>query len=341
MSSGGEPYLIQKHPKGDFDVLHKKPFYDSHRFDDSGAEEISEERFESYISSMQSLGSGASSDEFKTRLCYPCFSPNFYSRGKGISGHGIIDMRPWVNTTPRENPPLTDYERRFHGYTTHEGGFICRVDNLTETPPNSFGRDNLMEMMNVFGEVEIAHRQLIAEKEKWGQEVPPIDLPPYRLCNVCFDWSQVQGIKRDTLWKTNQARNYQGLSKSVLATPPEAIEHIASSWKPLNSMAQSDTQPYSTNRLRQGEKTLLFIHKPTVHEGHLWVHVGIEGEERPNYKDEVTESNFRKYTMNGSKGRVLCAMCFSEKDMLQLEAKYGQRAREAWKKTVDPREWAD
>ena len=175
------------------------------------------------------------------------------------------------------------------------------------------------------------------------QENPLVFAEGNQLCKVCFHSGYLLTLKK-TKFVESQTNNMRyAFQLELLADPPEELRHkySKSTVKLPHTMPESDTQPYSTNRLRQGEKTLLFIHKPTVHEGRLWVHVGIEGEKRLNYKDEVTEPNFRKYTMNGSKGRVLCALCFDEEDMAKLEAKYGQRAREAWKKTVDPRVWSD
>ena len=159
--------------------------------------------------------------------------------------------------------------------------------------------------------------------------------PSFFLCNVCYqslDW-----LKNST-WVGTGTNNLRYVDKKVHTPPPPQVRHVETASR--RSHYTSPPPRYFTERLKVDGKDVIFIHQPPVYRNRF--HVGISRRYSVYSADnfgEMSEATFDDKTMNGRGDRVLCALCFTEEDLLQIKAKLNI-TNMPWE-VVDPNERAD
>ena len=182
------------------------------------------------------------------------------------------------------------------------------------------------------------HRSYDEKTEAYLAKVPE---PTFTLCIVCYkrlDW-----LKNST-WRAPGTNNLRYLDEKVLSPPPPLVRHVETELR--FSGYTSPPPPYFTEVLRgasdQPDRApVLFIHKPPNYLG-WWGHLGTRKTYRLTVETtfgEMGHDTFRKWTMSNQGRRVLCKLCFSEEDLLQLKAKFGVRDLK-WQ-VINPNEWAE
>ena len=254
-----------------------------------------------------------------------------------------------------ENPVIR-YEDDFDDYAIlardSDHAYICRVKNLFDPGPDTFDRAELLWIMNEVGTKQAAYNDRLRNSHRpnashelvnafWNsshgtnhsvvEEEIKLEFTPYKLCNVCFTWSDVDKFDEST---SDENRNLGALTTNVLAAPPEWLEHIPGTVRNRHTIQSAEPMSYCYSQQTIGGEVWFFIHQQTIVGGYFTVHIGTRHEMRtPSNWKGMSEALFLKKTkektMGRAKGRLLCESCFSDKDINDLKVKLGYD-NESW-----------